>query len=180
MFPEESHSLPRPSHCVCVMGDYPFFALVFAHRSCAVWMGSRYLSLRILFPRFRWRVSSLLGGCLRLGICILFAVVFSLFLFFIRICFFIHAAVLWLFWLLKNLHESLSLGMVQAAAICPFLPQARQALSPAAAPEWQILVCLNLSEILNVLSIFTIMLWTCSHVEVSVICSCTLMRTDFS
>ena len=95
-------------------------------------------------------------------------------------CFLIHAAVLWLFWLLQNLHCSLSLGMVQAAAICPFFLQARQALSPAAAPEWQILVCLKLSEILDVLSIFTIQLQTCSQVVVSVICSCTFIKTLFS
>ena len=50
---------------------------------------------------------------------------------------------------------------------------------PTVAPEKRVF-CLKLSESLDVLSIFTIKLRTSSQVDVSVICSWTFIRTDFS
>ena len=94
--------------------------------------------------------------------------------------FFKHAAVLWLFCVSQDLHFNCVLGTVQAAAMCPFLPQARHALTPAAAPEALILRCLNSSDIREVLSILTMRLWTVSHVVFESIASWTFTRTLFS
>ena len=84
--------------------------------------------------------------------------------------FLIQAEVLWEFLTLQYLQNNLSLGTVQAADICPFFPQALQALVLTVAPLKRFF-CLNVSESWDVLSIFTIKLCTSSHVDVYVIFS---------
>lgn len=55
-------------------------------------------------------------------------VLFLFFFSFSSFCFLMHAEVLCKFFISQNLQNNLSLGKVHAADMCPFLPQALQAL----------------------------------------------------
>ena len=90
-----------------------------------------------------------------------------------------HTEVLCKFFVSQNLQNNLSLGTVHAADICPFFPQALQALACTVAPLYQFF-SLYASNRRDALSIFIIMLRTSSQVDLSVICSCTLMSIVFS